>query len=138
MKYIILIIVVLSFNTCYTVVDRNSLITNETKGDNNKNTSEFINDDCIIEGTVKYVRFPANTAETSYPSGYILMDYKWLISIPKNISGRIYIKGNIDSSYIDKRVQIKGYYEPRKKAPSSSPDYTSIIYILPEKIFIVD
>lgn len=139
MKYFIHIFLVLSLNGCYTVVDKSALRLEDTKKSNtNNDTEKSIIDDCIIEGTVNYVGFLGNTQETFYPSGYVLKDYKWFISLPPNISGRIYIKGNIDSSYIDKRVQIKGYYEQRKKNLSSAPDYTSIIYIIPEKIFIVE
>lgn len=139
MKCFIHIFLVLSLNGCYTVVDKSALILEDTKKSNtNNDTEKSIIDDCIIEGIVNYVGFLGNTQETFYPSGYVLKDYKWFISLPPNISGRIYIKGNIDSSYIDKRVQIKGYYEQRKKHLSSAPDYTSIIYIIPEKIFIVE
>jgi len=134
MKIFVNIIFVLSFilNSCYTVIDN-------TKEVNDKIISnKVVFDDSIIEGTVEYIKYPANTMETHYTSGFILKDYKWLINPPKYKANKIYIKGNIDSSFISKRVQIKGVYKIPLKIPSSAPDYTSIINIISEEIFIID
>ncbi len=134
MKIFVKIIFVFSFvlNSCYTVLD------NKKEANDKSISNEIVFDNSIIEGTVEYIKFPANTWETHYTSGFILRDYKWLITPPGYQANKIYIKGNVDSSFINKHVQIKGYYEIPVKVPSSTPDYTSIINIIAEKIFIVE
>ena len=132
MKYIIFILLALSSSACYTVVDNSYL---KKEGVSGKNTG---NDKFIIEGTVKYYDYPKNyVTENFFPSGYILTNYQRFISLPPNISPVIYILGKIDSSYINKRVKIEGYYRVRKDNLSYIPDNKIIIDIIAQKIFII-
>ncbi len=131
MKYITLIFLALSLNSCYTVVDKSSIKNDGTSG---KNVSK---EKFIIEGTVKYLSYQNGITEAFYPPGYILTNYQQFIALPPNISQVIYIEGEIDSSYINKRVKIEGYYKIRKNNLSYIPDNTIIIDVIAQKIFII-
>lgn len=138
LKYCYTIVIISSVslvNSCYTVVDTSSITIYDSK-----RAEERIIDNSIIEGTLVYVSVLSNTRNihaSVYPSGFILRNYKWLVEVPENISGRIYVKGNVDSTYINKLVQIKGYYEIPPKLRTWPPDNTSIIYIIARKIYVV-
>lgn len=121
---------------CYTVLDSKNIITNNNKSTENINHSiNQLPDSCIIEGTVNYGS-PINTRETSYGRGYILENYKWLISQPEYKADYIYLKGNVDSSFINKRVRIKGQYQTHKAI--SNIDYTRMIIIFAETLYLLE
>jgi len=130
MKYLLLIFVVFSLNACYTAIDR-SVIRNEDKKESQRSDDEY-----LIEGTIRYIEIRAFTPETHEYYKYILDNYKWLIKFPPNTRGGIDIKSKIDSSYINKRVKIKGHF----KYYSESPFQTLYqdVYLIPEKIIILN
>ncbi len=61
-----------------------------------------------IEGTVFYF-VGGGTVEMPFPEGFQLINCKWISPIAESDSGfSVYISGNIDSSYINKRIKALG------------------------------
>ena len=64
-----------------------------------------------VEGTVEYFAPRAAIGGEADPSGFILRDYRWISGQPAFSYSRIYASGALDSSYLQKRVQVTGKVE---------------------------
>jgi hypothetical protein len=116
--------------SCYTVIESSFISPDVSNSGNN------IIDNSIIEGTVVYKEFSLDNWGFKSRKGFVLENYKWLINTKRYLPSTVWIKGNIDSSFINNRVQIKGTYKS-PKSPSLSYHYSFTI-IKAEKIFIID
>jgi hypothetical protein len=132
---IIVFIAAFLFHNCYTVVDSKTIVPNNKSNKNNYYNINQIHDICIIEGTVNY-GVPINTRETRYGRGFFLENYKWLITPPKYKAAYVYVKGNLNLSYINKRVRIKGLYQTYNAI--SNIDYTRLIIIIADTIYLLE
>lgn len=60
-----------------------------------------------VEGTVSYF-VGGGTREMPYPPGFTLLYAQWIVSPPDSMSGRLYLVGKVDSSFIGKQVRATG------------------------------
>jgi hypothetical protein len=60
----------------------------------------------IAQGTLMYF-VGGGTVEIQNPAGYILRSYRW-VDKNRDSSGFLYLNWTVDSSYIDKFVQVEG------------------------------
>lgn len=65
----------------------------------------------VVEGKVGYYGPRMAIGAEADPSGFILLECRWLSGAPTFSYSRVYVKGAIDSSYLNKRVRITGALE---------------------------
>lgn len=65
----------------------------------------------VVEGTVAYFPPTAAIGGESDPFGFTLTAYHWVHGTPSFSHSRVYLKGGIDSSYLNMRVRVAGQVE---------------------------
>jgi len=61
-----------------------------------------------VEGIVGYYPPTLAIGGEADPSGFILIEYHWVVNISSSGSARLYIQGAVDSSYMNTRVRLSG------------------------------
>jgi hypothetical protein len=77
--------------------------------------------DGVVEGTVRYYPALAAIGGESDPSGFILISYVWVSEAPTYSHSRVYVKGAIDSSYLNLRVRVTGPVETLRAGGVETP-----------------
>jgi hypothetical protein len=80
-------------------------------GCKNEQPTPVNNTVAVIEGTVAYFPPTAAIGGESDPFGFILTAYHWVNGAPSFSHSRVYLRGAIDSSYLNMRVRASGRVE---------------------------
>jgi len=75
--------------------------------------------------------------EMPYPPGFILFDYRWITLKPYPPSGRLYLSGMIDSSYIGTEVIATGKISLESLAGSPQSYKYTILRMMVDSLWIV-
>lgn len=62
----------------------------------------------VVEGKADYYPITAAIGGEADPAGFILSDAQWISGKPDASNSRIYLIGQVDSSYLQKRIQVTG------------------------------
>jgi hypothetical protein len=93
----------------------------------------------IVDGTIAYHR-GGNTRETKYHPGFILINRKWILNPPPVMREVMYLRGPVDSSYMNRFVRIHGSLRIPKyigNDPVWGPDYTSEMTMIIDSIEVI-
>lgn len=98
---------------------------------------EIKNPSPSVEGIVNFVPPTMAIGGEADPSGFILTNYHWISGQPAFPYSRIYIDGQVASSYLEKRVRVTGKVETITAGGVETPKRT-FIKIQSEQIKIID
>ena len=101
------------------------------------NLIEIKNTSPSVVGVVNFVPPTMAIGGEADPSGFILTNYHWISGQPTFPYSKIYIDGQIDSSYLGKRVQVTGKVETITAGGVETPKRT-FLKIQSEQIKITD
>ena len=101
------------------------------------NPIEIKNTSPSVEGVVNFVPPTMAIGGEADPSGFILTNCRWISGQPAFPYSRIYIDGQINSSYLEKRVRVTGNVETITAGGVETPKRT-FLKIQVEQIKVID
>lgn len=90
-----------------------------------------------VEGVVNFAQPTMAIGGEVDPSGFFLTNFRWISGQPDFLYSRIYVEGQIDSSYLNKRVRVTGKTELITAGGVETPKRT-FLKIQAEHIAVVD
>jgi hypothetical protein len=105
----IFLISITQLESCYTIIKKTEPSPNEVL-EQQLYSEASATGESVIEGTVKYVE-QGGTREISRFKGFILENFRWTFNYPSYHCDYVYLRGNVDSSYINSYVLILGTYQ---------------------------